>query len=174
MSLAGALTALESVILGKPRQLRLALACLLSRGHLLIEDVPGVGKTTLAHALAQVLAHVGKVFSHRRAPVLRRRHVAVLTDDAARGLRALLPLEMGRFHPGVVRALLVVSGAAELGGAEQRILDRVVMRTLSAGSLPLLRASRRNDVIEVVRGVACDRRDRVTDVAGDGLQFARR
>jgi len=55
VSVAGALAALEQVILGKPRQIRLALACLLSRGHLLIEDVPGVGKTTLAHALAQVL-----------------------------------------------------------------------------------------------------------------------
>ena len=50
-----ALQALESIVLGKPRQLRLCLACLLARGHLLIEDVPGVGKTTLAHALAQVL-----------------------------------------------------------------------------------------------------------------------
>lgn len=46
---------LESVVLGKPRQLRLALACLLARGHLLIEDLPGVGKTTLAHALAHGL-----------------------------------------------------------------------------------------------------------------------
>ena len=46
---------LETVILGKPRQIRLCLACLLARGHLLIEDVPGVGKTTLAHALAHVL-----------------------------------------------------------------------------------------------------------------------
>ena len=55
MSLSRALGTLEGVILGKPRQLRLALACLLARGHLLIEDVPGVGKTTLAHALAQVL-----------------------------------------------------------------------------------------------------------------------
>jgi MoxR-like ATPase len=43
------------VILGKPEAVRLALTCLLARGHLLIEDVPGVGKTTLAHALAQVL-----------------------------------------------------------------------------------------------------------------------
>jgi MoxR-like ATPase len=40
------------VILGKERQIRLALACLLARGHLLIEDIPGVGKTMLAHALA--------------------------------------------------------------------------------------------------------------------------
>jgi MoxR-like ATPase len=49
------LTALETVILGKSAQVRLCLACLLARGHLLIEDVPGVGKTTLAHALAHVL-----------------------------------------------------------------------------------------------------------------------
>jgi MoxR-like ATPase len=49
------LATLETVILGKPRQVRLCLACLLARGHLLIEDVPGVGKTTLAHALAHVL-----------------------------------------------------------------------------------------------------------------------
>jgi MoxR-like ATPase len=41
-----------SIILGKERQIRLTLACLLARGHLLIEDLPGVGKTTLAHALA--------------------------------------------------------------------------------------------------------------------------
>ncbi|BCK88173.1 hypothetical protein MIZ01_1974 [Sideroxyarcus emersonii] len=45
----------ERVILGKPHQIRLALACLLARGHLLIEDLPGVGKTTLAHALARSL-----------------------------------------------------------------------------------------------------------------------
>ena len=49
------LAALETVILGKSAQVRLCLACLLARGHLLIEDVPGVGKTTLAHALAHVL-----------------------------------------------------------------------------------------------------------------------
>jgi MoxR-like ATPase len=54
-SLAAVLAALETVILGKPQQVRLCLACLLARGHLLIEDVPGVGKTTLAHALAHVL-----------------------------------------------------------------------------------------------------------------------
>ncbi len=54
-ALARVLSSLETVILGKPHQLRLCLACLLARGHLLIEDVPGVGKTTLAHALAHVL-----------------------------------------------------------------------------------------------------------------------
>ena len=50
-----ALASLNQVILGKDREVRLALACLLARGHLLIEDIPGVGKTTLAHALARVL-----------------------------------------------------------------------------------------------------------------------
>ncbi|BBL73123.1 AAA family ATPase [Methylomagnum ishizawai] len=45
----------NTVILGKPRQIRLAVCCLLARGHLLIEDVPGVGKTTLAHTLANLL-----------------------------------------------------------------------------------------------------------------------
>jgi MoxR-like ATPase len=43
------------VVLGKERQIRLSLACLLARGHLLIEDIPGVGKTTLAHVLARLL-----------------------------------------------------------------------------------------------------------------------
>lgn len=42
-------------LLGKPRAIRLALACLLADGHLLIDDVPGVGKTTLGRALAQAL-----------------------------------------------------------------------------------------------------------------------
>jgi len=41
------------IILGKENQIRLTVACLLARGHLLIEDLPGVGKTTLAHALAR-------------------------------------------------------------------------------------------------------------------------
>src|ERR1044071_4517543 len=44
---------LGEAIRGKPEVLRLSLACLLARGHLLIEDVPGVGKTTLAQALAR-------------------------------------------------------------------------------------------------------------------------
>ena len=49
------ITQLNHVILGKDQPIRLAVACMLARGHLLIEDVPGVGKTTLAHALARSL-----------------------------------------------------------------------------------------------------------------------
>jgi len=47
--------AVNNILLGKDQQVVLAFCCLLSRGHLLIEDVPGVGKTTLAHALARVI-----------------------------------------------------------------------------------------------------------------------
>ena len=47
--------ALGNIILGKDGQISLALACLLARGHLLIEDLPGLGKTMLAQALARVL-----------------------------------------------------------------------------------------------------------------------
>ena len=54
-SMAAAARAIGGVVLGKDREIRLSLACLLARGHLLIEDLPGVGKTTLAHVLAQVL-----------------------------------------------------------------------------------------------------------------------
>jgi MoxR-like ATPase len=49
------LAQLNRVILGKDAQIRLCMACLLARGHLLIEDIPGVGKTTLAHAIAKTL-----------------------------------------------------------------------------------------------------------------------
>ncbi len=47
------LAQVENVILGKAAEIRLATACLLARGHLLIEDIPGVGKTTLAKTLAR-------------------------------------------------------------------------------------------------------------------------
>jgi len=54
--LIGALNgALNSILLGKEVQVNLALACLIARGHLLIEDLPGMGKTLLSHALARVL-----------------------------------------------------------------------------------------------------------------------
>jgi MoxR-like ATPase len=54
-SISAILNKIESVVLGKPKECRLALACLLAQGHLLIEDLPGMGKTTLAHVLATTL-----------------------------------------------------------------------------------------------------------------------
>ncbi|WP_257254166.1 MoxR family ATPase [Endozoicomonas sp. SESOKO3] len=47
--------ALNTIIRGKDLEIRLAVCCLLARGHLLIEDLPGMGKTTLVHALARVM-----------------------------------------------------------------------------------------------------------------------
>lgn len=53
--LAPVIQGISQHLLGKDREIQLALACLLARGHLLIEDIPGVGKTTLAEALARTL-----------------------------------------------------------------------------------------------------------------------
>ncbi|MCK7544208.1 AAA family ATPase [Marinobacter bryozoorum] len=50
-----AVTELNHIVLGKEPQIRLALCGLLARGHLLIEDIPGMGKTTMSHALAKVM-----------------------------------------------------------------------------------------------------------------------
>ncbi|MBI2384148.1 MAG: AAA family ATPase [Gammaproteobacteria bacterium] len=95
-----ALTALEQIILGKPRQLRLALACLLARGHLLIEDVPGVGKTTLALALARVLG-------------LRFQRVQFTSDLLPADILGVSIYEAAtggfRFHPGPIFAQLVLA-----------------------------------------------------------------
>ena len=55
------LTQLDRVLLGKPQQIKLALTCILAKGHLLIEDLPGMGKTSLSQALAQSLG-----LSHQR------------------------------------------------------------------------------------------------------------
>lgn len=49
------ITSLNTILLGKDEQIRLSFCCLLARGHLLIEDIPGMGKTTLSHALAGIL-----------------------------------------------------------------------------------------------------------------------
>jgi len=53
--LAEALDQVNGIVLGKQHQVKLCMACLLAHGHLLIEDLPGVGKTTLAQALARTL-----------------------------------------------------------------------------------------------------------------------
>jgi MoxR-like ATPase len=60
--LAAVLDGLGRIVVGKPTQLKLAFACMLARGHLLIEDIPGVGKSTLAQAIAGTLGlHYARV-----------------------------------------------------------------------------------------------------------------
>jgi MoxR-like ATPase len=98
--LQAALAALDGIILGKPRQLRLAVTCLLAGGHLLIEDLPGVGKTILAHGLAGVLG-----LSYQRiqftSDLLPADIVGVSIYDRDAG--------SFRFHPGPVFAQLVLA-----------------------------------------------------------------
>lgn len=84
---------LNTIIVGKPRQVADCVACLLAGGHLLIEDVPGVGKTTLAHALA---TSFGLGFSR----------VQFTADLMPGDLLGMSVYERGReafvFHPGPV------------------------------------------------------------------------
>jgi len=98
--LSGLLTVLDSIILGKGHELKLALACLLARGHLLIEDMPGMGKTTLAHGLATVLGLEFKRIQFTSdllpADILG---VSVYTQSN----------ETFRFHPGPIFTQLVLA-----------------------------------------------------------------
>jgi MoxR-like ATPase len=98
--LARALQAGADIILGKERELRLAIACLLARGHLLVEDLPGVGKTTLAHLLARLLgleyARIQFTSDLLPADIIG----ASIFERAA---------ERFRFHPGPIFAELVLA-----------------------------------------------------------------
>ncbi|MCE3000467.1 MAG: AAA family ATPase, partial [Betaproteobacteria bacterium] len=91
---------IDGIILGKRRQIRLALACLLARGHLLIEDLPGVGKTTLAHAIATTLG-------------LRFQRIQFTSDLLPSDIIgvSVYQRESGQFifHPGPVFAQLVLA-----------------------------------------------------------------
>ncbi|MGC4365035.1 AAA family ATPase [Hydrogenophaga sp. R2] len=94
------LTQLNTVIVGKSRQVHDCVACLLAGGHLLIEDVPGVGKTTLAHALARSF---GLQFSR----------VQFTADLMPTDLIGVSVYERGRegfvFHPGPVFAQVLLA-----------------------------------------------------------------
>jgi len=90
----------NGVILGKERQIRLALSCLLARGHLLIEDIPGVGKTTLAHLLARLLGLEFKRIQFT-SDMLPTDIIGVSVFDRA--------ISGFRFHPGPIFAQLVLA-----------------------------------------------------------------
>ncbi len=91
---------LGQVILGKEETIRQAFACLLARGHLLIEDLPGVGKTTLAHALAQTLG-------------LHYQRIQFTSDLLPADILGVSVYERGGdgfvFHPGPVFSQLVLA-----------------------------------------------------------------
>lgn len=90
----------RTVILGKDRELRLALTCLLARGHLLIEDLPGVGKTTLAHLLARLLG-LDYARIQFTSDLLPADVIGVSVYDRAS--------EGFRFHPGPIFSQLVLA-----------------------------------------------------------------
>jgi len=98
--LATLIEAASSIILGKTREIKLAFVCLLAGGHLLIEDLPGVGKTTLAHLLARLL---GLQYSRIQftSDMLPADVLGVSVYDRA--------AEQFRFHPGPVFAQVVLA-----------------------------------------------------------------
>ena len=91
---------LGTTLLGKEHAIRLALACLLARGHLLIEDVPGMGKTTLAHALARCLG-------------LHYQRIQFTSDLLPADILGAAVYERQRetfvFHPGPIFAQLILA-----------------------------------------------------------------
>jgi MoxR-like ATPase len=88
------------IILGKESQIRLTLACLLARGHLLIEDIPGVGKTTLAHALASTLG-------------LKFQRIQFTSDLLPADITGVSIFERDsgifKFHPGPIFAQMILA-----------------------------------------------------------------
>ncbi|WP_298439065.1 AAA family ATPase [uncultured Ferrimonas sp.] len=91
--IAPVLRQLEQVLLDKPHELKLALACLLAGGHLLLEDLPGMGKTTLSTALAKTLG-----LSHQRVQFT----ADMLPADLV-GVNIFEPKQQQfEFHPGPV------------------------------------------------------------------------
>ena len=95
-----ALSTVNQIIMGKEEQVKLAFSCLLARGHLLIEDLPGVGKTTLAHALAAVIG-------------VRYQRIQFTSDLLPADILGVSiyrrDLENFEFHPGPIFAELVLA-----------------------------------------------------------------
>jgi len=99
-SIARVIDAIGGIVLGKDTQVRLALACVLARGHLLIEDLPGVGKTMLAHAVARAL---GLAFQRIQftSDMLPADIVGVAVYDRDAG--------GFKFHPGPIFAQVILA-----------------------------------------------------------------
>jgi MoxR-like ATPase len=95
-----AVSTVNKIIMGKEQQVKLAFSCLLARGHLLIEDLPGVGKTTLAHALATVIG-------------VRYQRIQFTSDLLPADILGVSiyhrDLEKFEFHPGPIFAELVLA-----------------------------------------------------------------
>ncbi|MDR1662713.1 MAG: AAA family ATPase [Azoarcus sp.] len=123
--LARLMAAANEIILGKEHELRLALSCLLARGHLLIEDVPGTGKTTLAHALASLLG-------------LQFQRIQFTSDLLPADIIGVSIFERDsaafRFHPGPVFAQLVLADEVNRATpkAQSALLEAMEERQVTA------------------------------------------
>ena len=115
---------LDQLILGKRRSVRLAIACLLAKGHLLIEDLPGMGKTTLAHGLANVL---GLNFS-------RIQFTSDLLPADIIGVSIYRPEDQRfEFHPGPIFAQVVLADEINRATpkAQSALLEAMAERQVS-------------------------------------------
>ena len=117
------LTELNRVILGKEEEIRLALCCLLAKGHLLIEDLPGMGKTTLAHALATVMG-------------LNYQRVQFTSDMLPADLLGVSVFEQQKefvFHPGPVLTQLLLADEINRGSprTQSALLEAMAERQVS-------------------------------------------
>ena len=117
------LTELNRVILGKEEEIRLALCCLLAKGHLLIEDLPGMGKTTLAHALATVMG-------------LNYQRVQFTSDMLPADLLGVSVCEQQKefvFHPGPVFTQVLLADEINRGSprTQSALLEAMAERQVS-------------------------------------------
>jgi MoxR-like ATPase len=107
IKLSKAVNQMNQVILGKPDQVKLCFACLIAKGHLLIEDLPGMGKTTLSHGLANVLG-----LSYNRIQFTNDLlpsdllGVTILNQDAKASVE---PGALFEFHKGAIFSQVVLT-----------------------------------------------------------------
>lgn len=114
---------LNQVILGKQEEIQLAVCCLLAKGHLLIEDLPGMGKTTLAHALATVMG-------------LDYQRVQFTSDMLPADLLGVSVFEQQRefvFHPGPIFTQVLLADEINRGSprTQSALLEAMAERQVS-------------------------------------------
>lgn len=117
------LSELNRVILGKEEEIQLAVCCLLAKGHLLIEDLPGMGKTTLAHALATVMG-------------LDYQRVQFTSDMLPADLLGVSVFEQQKefvFHPGPVFTQVLLADEINRGSprTQSALLEAMAERQVS-------------------------------------------
>ena len=126
------LAQVNSLVLGKPQEVRLAFVALLSDGHLLIEDLPGLGKTTLAHALAATLG-----LGFQRVQFTSDLLFFVIATQNPVDLAGTYPLPDSQLDRFLLRLTLGYPGE----DAERALLSGTDRRDLIAQAAPLLGAA---------------------------------